>query len=141
MTGHARRAREGRDQIGHRRGLLGDRVLELERLRAAGQPDLDQHAAGDPVGLVVGEAMRALDHDLVPHPARVGQARDLRRVVAGDARRGLQDQPRARAGGDERRLGAEHAGDRSARGLVELVDVDEGGRRLAHRLERLRAEP
>src|SRR5262245_20066420 len=84
--------------------------------------------------------MRALDHDLVAHAARVGQPRDLRGVVAGDGRRGLQDEPRASAGRHERRLGAEYPGDRRARGLVELVDVHERLRRLTHRLERLRTE-
>ena len=84
--------------------------------------------------------MRALDDDLVPHAPGVGQARDLRRVVAGDARGGLEDQAGAGSGRHERRLGAEHAGDCGAGGVVELVDVHQGQGRLAHRLQRLRAQ-
>src|SRR5438034_1351104 len=42
---------------------IGDGVLQLERLRPAREPDLDEHAARDPVRLVVGESMRALDDE------------------------------------------------------------------------------
>jgi hypothetical protein len=86
---NAGRARERGDQVGDRRRSVGDRVFELEGLGAAREADLDQDAAGDAIGLIVGEPMGALDDDLVAHAARVGQARDLRRVGAGDARRGL----------------------------------------------------
>ena len=65
----------GEHEIGDRRRPLGDRVLELERLRAPGQADLDEDAAGHAIGLVVGEAVGALDDDLVAHAVRVGQAR------------------------------------------------------------------
>src|SRR5207302_5273544 len=136
----AGRAREGRDQVRDRRRSLRNRVLELEGLCAARQADLHEHAPGHPVRLIVGEAMRALNHDLVAHPARIGKACDLGRIVTGDARRGLEYESGAGAGGDERRLGAEHAGDDGARRLVELVDVHQGRRGLAHRLERLEAE-
>ena len=41
--------------------------LQLERLRSTRQADLDEDAAGDPVRLVVGEPVGALDDDLVAH--------------------------------------------------------------------------
>ncbi len=41
--------------MGDGRRPLGDRLLQLEGLRPARQPDLDEDAAGDAVGLVVGE--------------------------------------------------------------------------------------
>ena len=136
----AGRAGEGRDQVGDGRRPLSDGVFQLERLRAAGQADLDEDAAGDAVGLVVGEAVSALDDDLVAHPAGVGQADDLGRVVAGDAGGGLQDQPGAGARGDEGGLGAQHAGDGRPRRLVQLVDVHQGLRGLAHGLQRFRPQ-
>ena len=137
---NAGRARERRDQVGDRRRPVGDRVFQLEGLGPAGQADLDEDPAGDPVGLIVGEPVRALDDDLVAHVARVGQASDLRRIGAGDARRGLQDEAGAGPRGHERRLGAEHAGDGRAGGLVELVDVHQRLRGFAHRVQRFRPQ-
>src|SRR5207248_1416457 len=102
---------------------LADRLLQLEGLGPARQADLDEHAAGNAIGLVVGEPVRALDHDLMVHATRVRQARDLGRIIAGDARRRLQYQPGAGARGDEGRLRAEQAGDGGAGRLVQLVEV------------------
>jgi hypothetical protein len=110
----ARRAREGRDQIRDGRRPVADRLLQLEGLCPARQANLDEDPTADPVGLIVGEPMRALDDDFVPHAAAVGQPGDLHRVGAGDARGGLQDEAGARPGGDERRLGAQHPCDGGA---------------------------
>src|SRR5207237_5853179 len=59
---------------------------------------------------------------------------------AGDARGRLKNQTRARARGDERRFGADHPRDLGARRRVQLVEVDELLRGLAHGLDHFGAQ-
>ena len=101
------------------------------------EPDLDQHAARHPEALVVAEAMRALDDELVAQAGDVGEPRDPGGIVAGDARGRLEHEASGGARRHQRRLRAQHARDGGAGRLVQLVDVDQRLRGLAHGLDRL----
>jgi len=108
------------------------------RRRAPAEPDLDERAAGDAVALVVAEPVGALDDEFAPHAGGVGQARDLRGVVARHARRGLKHEAGRRARRHQGRLGTQHARDGGASRRIQLVDVDQRLRGLAHGLDGLR---
>src|SRR5215510_9911904 len=54
-----------------------DRVLQLEGHRAPAKPNLDEHAPGHAEGLVVAEAVRALNDELVAHAGDIRRNRFL----------------------------------------------------------------
>ena len=104
----------------------------LRPVRAA---DLDQPAAREADGQVVRDPMGAMNHEVAWPPIELLEAQDPVVGIARDRRRGRQEEPRRGTAADERRLIAGNVREPPADRRLQLDEIDEALRRLAHRLE------
>ena len=141
-------AREcGLRNVDDRCRLLADHLRQL-RLRlpldvsrsatAAVRADLHQATTGHLDDRVIWDPVRPVDDELPRVSVQVSRPQHAVVRPAGHARRCRQEQPRGGAARHEGRLVPGERGQPSADRHLQLGQVDETGRRLAHRLEHLR---